>query len=105
MGCSPAQSGRAGEMFSRTVQRFEELVADGAADDELVVRMALTRRAVDDPLRAMHEALMLPQVLAELSKVAEWDAMPETAATHALEQSIEHDAPNRLIRRSVVREL
>jgi len=84
-------------MFSRTVQRFEELVADGAADDELVVRMALTRRAVDDPLRAMHEALMLPQVLAELSEVAEWYAMPETAATPALEQSFAHHVRDRAI--------
>src|SRR5437899_12857212 len=84
---------------------FEELVADGAADDELVVRMALARRAVDDPLRTMHEAQMFRQVVAELSEVVEWDAMPETAGTPALEQSVAHHARDRQIRRSVVREL
>ena len=41
---------------SLPAQHFEELVADGAADDELVVRVALARRGINDPLRAMHEA-------------------------------------------------
>src|SRR5437879_1842439 len=84
---------------------FEELVADGAADDELGVRMAPARRAVDDPLRTMHEAQMFRQVVAELSEVVEWDAMPETAGTPALEQSVAHHARDRQIRRSVVRKL
>src|SRR5439155_21350211 len=94
-----------GRVVSRTAQRFEKLVADGTADDELVVRMALARRGVDDPLRAMHEAKMLPQVLAELSEVAEWYAMPETARTPALEQSIAHYARDCVVGRSVVGEL
>jgi len=67
--------------------------------------MALAHRGVDDPLRAMHEAKMLPQVLAELSEVAEWDAMPETARTPALEQSIAHHARDGAIGRSVIRKL
>jgi len=67
--------------------------------------MALTGRGVDDPLGAMHEAQVLPQVRAELSEVAEWYAMPEATATPALEQSFEHHACDGLIRRSVVREL
>jgi hypothetical protein len=53
----------------------------------------------------MHEAQVLPQILAELSQVAERDAMPETAATPAPEQSFAHHARNRAIRRSVVRDL
>ena len=94
-----------GRVVSRTAQRFEKLVADGTADDELVVRMALARRGVDDPLRAMHEAKMLPQVLAELSEIAEWYAMPETARSPALEQSIAHYARDYVVGRSIVREL
>jgi len=48
---------------------------------------------------------VLPQVPAELSEVAEWYAMPKTAGTPALEQSVAHHARDRPIRRSVVREL
>ena len=87
------------------LQRFEELIANGTADDELVVRMALARRAVHDPLRAMHEAQVLRQVLTKFSEAAEWYEMPETAATPALEQSLAHHALDRAIRHSVVREL
>src|SRR5256885_8495191 len=53
----------------------------------------------------MHEAQVLPQVPAELSEVAEWYAMPETAATPAFEQSFSHHARDRPVRRSIVREL
>src|SRR5256885_17094757 len=86
-------------------QRFEELVADATADDDLIVRMVLTRRDVDDPLRSMHEAQMLPQVFAELSEAAERYAMPEAAPTRALEQPFAHHARDGAIGRSVVREL
>jgi len=86
-------------------QRFEEFVADGTADDELVVRMVLTRRDTDNPLRSMHEAQMLPQVFAELSEVAERYAMPEAAATRALEQPFAHHARDGAIGRSVIRKL
>ena len=48
---------------------------------------------------------MLTQVLAELSEVAEWYEVPETAATPALEQLVAHRARDRAIRRSVVGEL
>jgi hypothetical protein len=90
---------------TRTAQRFEKLVADGTADDELLVRMTLSRRGVDDPLRAMYEAQVLPKVLAELSEVAEWNEMPEAAATPALEQSLAHHPRDRAIRSTVVRDL
>jgi len=53
----------------------------------------------------MHEAQMLRQVLAELSEVAEWDAMPEMAGTPALEQSVAHHARDRPVRCAVVGEL
>src|ERR1700716_921814 len=85
--CSAGSRRRA---VSRTAKRFEELVADGTADDELVVRVALARRGVNDPVRSMHEAQVLPQVVAELSEAAERDEMPETAATPAAEQSLAH---------------
>jgi hypothetical protein len=89
----------------RAAQRFQELVADGSADGELVVRVTLTRGGVDDPLRAMHEAQMLRQVLAKLREAAERYEMPETAAPLALEQSVTHHARDRAIRSPVVREL
>src|SRR5260370_5449129 len=53
----------------------------------------------------MHEAQVLRQVLAEIGETAEWNAMPETAATPALEQSLAHHQRDRAIRRSVVHEL
>jgi hypothetical protein len=59
--------------------------------------MALTGRDVDDPLRAMHEAQVLAQVPTELSEVTERYAMPETAATPALEQSFEDHVRDGLI--------
>ena len=100
--CSARSRGRA---VSRTAKRFEELVADGTADDESVVRVAPARRGVDDPVRSMHEAQVLPQVVAELSEAAEGYEMPETAATPALEQSVAHHALDGTIRHSIVREL
>ena len=44
---------------SRTAHCFEELMAHRTSDDELVVRMALACRPVNDPLRAMYEAQVL----------------------------------------------
>src|SRR2546430_1118578 len=67
--------------------------------------MAFPRGGVHDPLRPMHEAQMLTQVLAELSEVAERYEVPEAAATLALEQLVAHRARDRAIRRSVVGEL
>ncbi|HEY8813544.1 MAG TPA: hypothetical protein VIP57_00340 [Candidatus Dormibacteraeota bacterium] len=64
--------------------------------------MTLTRRFIDDPFRAMHEAQVLAQVFAEVGEADEWDEMPETAATPALEKSVAHHTRNRAIRRSVV---
>jgi len=90
---------------SRAAQRFEELVADGTADDEVVVGVALARRGVNNPVRAMHEAQVLRQVVAELGEAAERHEMPEAAATPALEQSLAHHVRDRAIRRSVIREL
>src|SRR3981081_4498925 len=96
--CSARSRGRA---VSRTAKRFEELVADGTADDELVVRVALALRGVNDPVRSMHEAQVLPQVVAELSEASERDEMPETAATPAAEQSLAHHPRDGAIRRFV----
>ena len=91
--------------ISRYRQRFEELVADGTADDEVVVRMALTRGAVDDPLRAVHETEVLSQVCAEVGEAVERYKMPETASTLALEQSLAHHPRDGAIRHSIIREL
>jgi len=67
--------------------------------------MALARRAVDDPLRAMDEAQVLRQVLAKFGEAAERYEMQEAAATPAHEQSLAHHARDRAIRRPVVRQL
>ena len=67
--------------------------------------MALTRHSVDDPLRAMHEAQVLRQVVAELREAAEWYEMPEAATTPALEEPLAYNAHDGSIRRSVVRNL
>jgi hypothetical protein len=87
------------------VHRYEELVANWTADDERVIRKALTRHAVDDPFRAMYEALVLPEVIAEFGEAAERYEMPETTSTPALEQSLAHYARDGTIRRTVVRQL
>jgi hypothetical protein len=71
---------------------LEELVAYGAADDELFIRVATTRRWVDDPVRAPHEAQVFPKVLSERGEAGERDAVPETAATSALEESLANNA-------------
>jgi hypothetical protein len=84
---------------------LEELVADGTADNELLTGVALARRGVDDPVRTMHQAQVVPQVVAKLSQVAERHEIPEPAATPALEQSVTHHARHRAIRRSVIRNL
>jgi hypothetical protein len=85
--------------------RLEELEANGAADDELIVRVAPAHRLVDDPLRAVHEAQVLAQVLAEIGEALEWDAVPETAATFAPEQSLAHDLRDGAVRREIVGQL
>src|SRR5882762_2077855 len=64
--------------------------------------MALSRRGVDDPLRAMHEAEVLRQVPAEIGEAAERYEVPETASTRAFEQSPADHARDRAIRRPVV---
>ena len=84
---------------------FEDLVTDGTADDELIIGVTLAGRSVDDPVRAMHEAQVLGQVVAELSEAAEGHEMPEPAVTPSLEQSFAHHARDRAIRRSVIRDL
>jgi hypothetical protein len=104
-GRRPSVSGVKTSAVSRIVDRFEDLVAHWTANDELVVGVALARRGVDDPVGAMHEAQVFPQVVTELSEAAERHEMPETAATPVLEQSLAHHARDRAVRRSIIREL
>jgi hypothetical protein len=47
---------------------------------------------------------VLPEILAELREAAEWDAMPETAPTPALEQPLMHGTSYRAVRSSIVRQ-
>src|SRR5882672_5577508 len=77
-----------GNSSALTWSRLEELVAHGPADDELFVRIASPRRHVDDPVRAPHEAQVFPEVLSEGGEAGERDAVPEAAATSALEESL-----------------
>jgi hypothetical protein len=53
----------------------------------------------------MHEALVVPQVVAELREAVERYEMPEMAATLALEESLTHRSRDSAIRRSVIRNL
>ncbi len=91
--------------MSGTAQTPQEFEADRTADGELIVRMASTHRAVDDPLRAMYEALVIAKVLTHLREAVELDAMPEAAATPSPEQPIPNDARDRAIRCSIVCQL
>jgi hypothetical protein len=83
--------------FPTLTPRLEELEAHGATDDELIVRVALARRLVHEPGRAVHEAQVLAEVLDEIRQAVEWDAVPETAATPAPEQALAHHSGDRTI--------
>jgi hypothetical protein len=45
---------------------------------------------------------VLPQILPELGEAAEWDAVPETASTPALEHSLMDGESDRAVRGSIV---
>jgi hypothetical protein len=54
-------------------------------------------RLVDDPVRAVHETQVLPEVVAEVKQALEWDAVPEAAVALAPEQALAHHPRDRTI--------
>jgi hypothetical protein len=88
-----------------SANRLEELVANSAANDELVIRVTPARCLVDDPPRAMDKAQVLSQVLPKFRKAVKRDTVPQATTTHAPKQSIANNHGDRVIGRSIAREL